>query len=118
MGRKRGWVDFPRQPLCRVKRSAPAAPLACGGWHGLNINFRIVGVVVFGVQIFLHDAQGIAEALEMDDFACAEELDRVPNVGIVDQTKQIVVCGARLLFCRKILKKIGDCVALDLQRRG
>ena len=85
------------------------------GWHRLHINFRIISVVIFCIQVFLYDPQSIAETLEMNDLACAKELDWISNVGIVDQSKQIIICRACLLLGRKILKKIGDRVPLDLQ---
>lgn len=47
----------------------------------------------------LHGAQRVAEALEMHDFACAQEFQRFADIRIVDQAQQVVVCGAGFLLC-------------------
>lgn len=66
----------------------------------LHIKFGIVGVVVARVQIFLYIAQNIAKALEVYDFALAQELDRVAHIGVINQAQQVIVSCARfLLWC-------------------
>ena len=49
--------------------------------------------------MILYDAQRIAEALEMHDFARAQELDRFAYIRVVDQTQQVIVGCAGLLLC-------------------
>lgn len=66
----------------------------------LYVELGVVGVVVACVQIFLHIAQGVTEALEVNDFALTQELDRVAYIGVVDQAQQVIVSCARfLLWC-------------------
>lgn len=64
-----------------------------------HIERRIPGVVIFCVKVGLDDGKCVAEALKMHDFAFAQELERFAHIRVVDQTKQVVVSRARLLFC-------------------
>ena len=64
----------------------------------------------------LYRAQGVAEALEVYDFAGTQELDWLAYIGVVDQAQQVVVGGAGFLLGGKVLKQIGDRIALALQR--
>ena len=93
----------------------PGAPQGHTGtrrWFGLDlgtfarigqtlyVKLGIVGVVVACIQIFLYIAQCVAEALEVNDLALTQELDRVTNIGVVDQAQQVIVSCARfLLWC-------------------
>ncbi len=93
----------------------PGAPQGHTGtrrWFGLDlgtfarigqtlyVKLGVVGVVVACVQIFLNIAQGIAEALEVNDLTLTQELDRVAYIGVVDQAQQVIVSCARfLLWC-------------------
>ena len=53
--------------------------------------------------MILRDADGIAEALIMDDLALAQVLDGIAHVGIVNKTEDVVVGDARLLlWCNHI----------------
>lgn len=66
----------------------------------LYVKLRVVGVVVARIQIFLNIAQGITEALEVNDLTLTQELDRVAYIGVVDQAQQVIVSCARfLLWC-------------------
>ena len=76
---------------------------------------RIAGVEILGVEVILCDAEGFSEPLEMDDLALSEEADRVADIGIVGETKDIVVGRARLLLRSHILVQVGDDVALGLE---
>ena len=77
----------------------------------------IVGVEVLRVKAFLRDAQGIAEALEVHDFALAKEFDRFAYIWIVNQAQNIVVGGSGFLFGSEIFHEVRDDIALALQRR-
>ena len=44
-----------------------------------------------------------AKALEVNDFALAKEFDDVSDVGVVAQTKNVVVHGSRLLLGCQVL---------------
>lgn len=93
----------------------PGAPQGHTGtrrWFGLDlgtfarigqtlyVKLGIVGVVVACIQIFLNVAQGVTEALEVNDLALTQELDRVAYIGVVDQAQQVIVSCARfLLWC-------------------
>ena len=57
-------------------------------------------------------SQGFAEALEVDYLALAEELYGVVDVGVVGETKDVIVGNTRLLLCGEVLLKIGDVVSL------
>lgn len=65
------------------------------------IKLGVEGVIVTRVQMLLHHAQRIAEALEVYDFAFPQEFQRVAHIGVINQTKQIVIGCACLLFCCK-----------------
>ena len=49
--------------------------------------------------MILYRAQGVAEALEVYDFAGTQELDRLAHIGVVDQAQQVVVGRAGFLLC-------------------
>ena len=59
----------------------------------------------------------IAKALEMYDLTLAQKADRIENIRVIDQTQDIVVGHAGLLFCCQILHQIADDIAGGLQRR-
>ena len=63
------------------------------------IKGRIEGVEVLFVQLILGNAQTFAETLIVDDLTFTQELDGLTDIGIIDQTQDIVVSSARLLFC-------------------
>ena len=64
-----------------------------------NVKFRIDGIKVSAVQMVLHDPQAFAESLIMYDFSFPQEADGVADLRIFDQTKDVVISGAGLLFC-------------------
>ena len=84
-----------------------AAVIKCG----------IVGIEVLRVKVILCDAQGIAEALEVHDFALAKEFDRFAYIGIVHQAQNIVVGGSGFLLGGEVFHEVGDDIAHALQRR-
>ena len=49
--------------------------------------------------MILRDADGVGEALIVNDLALAQIFDGIANVGIVGQTQDIVVGDACLLLC-------------------
>lgn len=68
-------------------------------FDGLFVKGGIGCVEVLGIQIVLRDTDGIAEALEMDDFSRPQEFNGIPYVRIVGEAKDIVVGGTCLLLC-------------------
>ena len=60
---------------------------------------RIERVEILAVQLLLRDAEGIGEALVMDDLALAEILDGIAHVGVIGQAQDIVIGHSRLLLC-------------------
>ena len=66
---------------------------------GGTVEFGIAGVEILRVEMILRDAEGIGEPLVMHDLPGAEELDRLSDVGIVDEAKNVVVGRACLLLC-------------------
>ena len=79
---------------------------------------RIDGVDVFLVQLLPEQLDGLAEALEVDDFPLPEEADDVIDVGVVAETEDIVVGHPGFLLGGQILGQVGDGVALDADARG
>ncbi len=63
------------------------------------IEFRVECVEVLGIQVVLYDAERLAESLEVNDFTLSEEFDRVSYIGIVYETKDIIVGSSGFLFC-------------------
>ena len=108
-----GSFGFSGGGLCRVLCGKLGRPCF---FRRPDVDRRIERVVVLRIQIVLHDAQRVAEALEVYDFSCAQEFDRLTHVRIVDQAQQIVVGRAGFLLGRHIFKQIGDRVALGLER--
>ena len=71
-----------------------------GPFRRADIDCGVEGIVVLRVQILLHDAQGVAETLEVYDLPFAEEFERLADIRIVDQAQQVIVSCARfLLWC-------------------
>lgn len=73
-------------------------------------------IVGLASRFLLRDAEGFGESLIVDYLSCAEEFDGLADVGIVGEAENVVVGGASLLLCRKILVQVGYYIALALQR--
>ena len=66
---------------------------------GPDVDGRVVGIVVLGIQIILHNAQRVSEPLEMHDFSFSQEFERLANIRVVDQAEKVVVgCSGFLLW--------------------
>lgn len=66
---------------------------------GPDVDGRVVGIVVLGIQIILHNAQRVSEPLEMHDFSFPQEFERLANIRVVDQAEKVVVsCSGLLLW--------------------
>ena len=78
----------------------------CIGRVAFLIKARVESVKVLCIEIILRNTQRVAEALEMHDFTLAQELDRIADVRVVDQPKDIVVRKPGFLFSSEILIKI------------
>ena len=63
------------------------------------VKLGIVPVEILVFEIILHLAQRFAETPVVHDLALTQEFQRRAHVGIVDETKQIVIRHARFLFC-------------------
>lgn len=61
----------------------------------------------------------LSEALEVNDFALAEEFNYLVYVGVIGHTENIVVGSAGFLFRSQIFRNVGDRVGfrLDISRR-
>ena len=90
----------PQSPRRRqtAEREASIA-LTVGRSCSLAVKRRIDRIEIFGIQIVLRDADGIAKSLIMHELTLAQEFDRLADVGIVTQTQNVVVRRARLLLC-------------------
>ena len=60
----------------------------------------------------------IAEALEMNYFAFAEEADRVGDVAVIAKSQDIIIGQPCFLFCRKIFGKVGNGITRGLDIRS
>lgn len=66
---------------------------------GPDVDGWVVGIVVLGIQIILHNAQRVSEPLKMHDFSFSQEFERLANIRVVDQAEQVVVgCSGFLLW--------------------
>ena len=63
----------------------------------------------------MNHTQRIAEALEVDDLAFSEEADRIGDVAVVAEAKDIVIGLACLLLCRKVFREVCYRVAGGLE---
>ena len=70
-----------------------------GPFRRADVDCGIEGIVVLRVQVLLHDAQGVAEALEVYDLPFTEEFERLADIWIVDQAQQVVIGRAGFLLC-------------------
>lgn len=86
-------------------------------FEAFGIKARVERVVVLAVELVGQQPQIFAEALIMHDLSRSEESDWIDHVGIVAEAQDVVICRARLLFCREILVKIRDGIALARDRR-
>lgn len=66
---------------------------------GPDVDGWVVGIVVLGIQIILHNAQCVSEPLEMHDFSFSQEFERLANIRVVDQAEKVVIsCSGFLLW--------------------
>lgn len=74
-------------------------------FHTWHIEAWVKCIEVLGVKLLLDTSEGFAEALEVDDFAGAEEFDRVSDFrNIADYTQDIIVGRTCLLLCCELIK--------------
>lgn len=100
------------------KCASPWAARGGGQWKTLGIQRRVGGVDVFLVEALAQQGDGLAKALEVDNFPLAEEANHVVDIGIVAQAENIVVCDPRLLLGGQILGEVGDGIAFDADACG
>lgn len=84
------------------------------------VNGRVTGIEVLGIEMFLNNAKCFAKALEVNNFSCTKETNRVSNLVVFDDTENVVVDSSCFLLCCKhprtaICLKIG---AFEEQRRS
>lgn len=66
--------------------------------HAILVKAGVKRIEILAVETIGGDAQPFAETLIVDDFTLPEKPERLENIRIIDQTKQIVVCGTGLLL--------------------
>lgn len=66
----------------------------------------------------LENVEAFAEALIMHDFAFAQEVQRLDDLGVGRHVHQMLVCCPRFLFSRHILDDVGDRIARDGKHAG
>ena len=84
----------------------------------LLVKRRVEGVEILRVKAVGGEPEGFTEALVMHDFPCAEEFDRVADVGVVAHTENVAIGRAGFLFRGEVFVKVGDRVALGLHGSG
>ena len=66
---------------------------------GPDVDGWVVGIVVLGIQIILHNAQRVSKPLKMHDFPFPQEFERLTNIRVVDQAEKVVIsCSGFLLW--------------------
>ena len=95
------------------QRESIRSPSACS-----LIERWVDEVEILLIHTVLGKAQAFAEALEVDDFAGAQELDGIVDVRVVGQAQDVVVGDAGLLLGGHILGEVGENVALDADACG
>ena len=78
------------------------------------IKRRVEGVEILRVQPVGGQAERFTETLVMHNLPCTQEFDRVADIRVIAHTQNVVIGGARFLFCGQILMQVGDGVALGL----
>ena len=73
-----------------------------------SFDFRIEGIKIPAVKIFLDNAQAFSESLEMYNFPLPQKPDWVTDFRIFYQTEDIIICGSCFLFRGKIFCQICD----------
>ena len=58
----------------------------------------IKGIEIFTVHFIGQQAQRLAEALIVNNFALAQKLDRLDNIGIIHQAQNIIISDSGLLL--------------------
>ena len=86
--------------------------------HISAIEAGIDVINVLFIQPLSGETEPFAEALEVHDLSCAEELDDVADIRIVGKAKDVVVGHTRLLLGGKVFGEIGDGVTGDLHGAG
>ncbi len=64
----------------------------------------IEGIEIPAVQLFLSQAQELAESLVMDQFPLSQEADRLANIVVLNHPENVVVGGAGFLLWRDLVK--------------
>ena len=63
----------------------------------------IEGIEIAGIKVILHHAEGFAKPLVMDDLPLPQEADGRNDIGVIDETKDVIVGSAGfLLGCNHI----------------
>ena len=68
-------------------------------FSALSVKARVDCVEILGIHAVLRDAEGVAEALVVNNLALTKKFDGVADVGVVDKAQNVVVGDARLLLC-------------------
>ena len=79
---------------------------------------RVEGIEVPCIQPVGGQAERFTEALIMHNFPCAQEFDRVADVGVVAHAKNVVVRRAGFLFGGEVFVKVGERIAFRLHGGG
>lgn len=63
------------------------------------VKLGVEGVEILGIELVGCQAQPFTEALVVNDLALTQEADGIPHIGVVAEAQDVIVSGARFLFC-------------------
>ena len=67
--------------------------------HTALVKAGVECIEILGVEVILSDSQGISESLIMHYLTLTQELNRLLNVRIINESQNVVVRRASLLLC-------------------
>ena len=82
------------------------------------IESRVTCIEVLGVKVFLYHPECFAKTLEVYDLPGTQETNRIYNVRVFYDTKNVIVSGAGFLLCSHIFHKISNRIAFGLEFTG
>ena len=68
------------------------------------IKARVHGIEVLAIHVLLNHPQRLAETLEVGNLPLAQKFNRLPYVGNIHQTQDIVVGCTSFLLCRNPIR--------------
>lgn len=70
------------------------------------VKTRVAGVEILAVELIRCESQAFTEALEVDNFSCAQEFYDIAYIGVIGKAENVIVGLSRLLLCGKVFVKV------------